>query len=129
MDVYVELDQALKELQRRLQQWTDDGIVVGQTTWREKIPAKSEWPVKLFVDRSAVSDPWSFGFNCWMFDRGWQPLAHARVVLYDGGWADFDWFVPGETYTCECPPIAAVSQFGALLDRIHEILRTCGGGT
>lgn len=113
MDRIVDLDSVLVELAHRIPEWTRRGLVVGEFTWRD---AAAEWPMPIVTDRASVADPESLGMT---FETG--SGADARLVLWTGGWADFE-AVIDDQLVVEVPVFVDVSSGVAVADEIVERL-------
>ncbi|MFE4973326.1 hypothetical protein ACFRAR_14570 [Kitasatospora sp. NPDC056651] len=84
MERVIDLDQAVLEVGRRRGRWEDAGLTVAPVTWRD---GEQTWPQQLYLERSVVVDPDSFGVVLTGMGGG------LYVVLYRGGWTDVDYFV------------------------------------
>lgn len=119
MEDNIDLDlaaRAVRDYQRRRR---DQGIVVGDLTWRD---GSDQWPAPLRVDRAEVKVPYSIGVEC---SKG---LQEGRVVLYRGGWADLEYWSGSadDEPIVEAPGwgswlsiealVALLDRFGALFD-------------
>jgi hypothetical protein len=113
VDRLVDLDSVLVELRHRLREWGRLGLVVGEFTWRD---AAAEWPQAIVTDRASVADPESLGMT---FDAG--SGAEARLVLWTGGWADFEAVINGK-HIVDVPDFVDVSSCVAVADEIVERL-------
>jgi hypothetical protein len=111
----VDLDAAAAEIEARRQAWTQAGFGVGQLTWRDRARG---WPWKL-VAREDAAEPDSVGF------RVTKGVAVGAVVLFNGGWADVDWW-PGTAQhepEVSAPNIDGVEAFSDLLDALFKSWR------
>jgi hypothetical protein len=112
----IDLDAAANAIEARRSDWEQLGFHVGQLTWRDRALG---WPWQL-VSRDRAVQPDSVGFR---LSRG---AAEGGIVLFDGGWADVEWW-DGTTNDPEvsAPHIESIDAFAALLDRA---LARWGGG-
>jgi hypothetical protein len=103
----IDLDAAAKAIEARRSNWERLGFHVGQLTWRDQARG---WPWQL-VSRDRAVQPDSVGFR---LNRG---VAEGGIVLFDGGWADVEWW-DGTTNDPEvsAPDIESIDAFAAFLD-------------
>lgn len=141
MAAVVDLDRLIQEVDARTEDWVNEGITVGRATWREGANVESDatrWPYRLKIDRAAVIQPWSFGV------RFWRAGQQAGIIVYDGGWADFDfcsgWVPPhspggtgnshmreGDEPIFECPEVHDLQSFVALIERMKALFDATRG--
>lgn len=115
----VDLDEAGNQIQRRWFVWTAAGLSVDPVTWTDSDAAR---PAPL-VGRAEVASPRSLGL------RVSRPNALADVVLYADGWADTAVRRPGAAVTVHASAqVDSVEAFGALLDRVVELITWSGVG-
>jgi hypothetical protein len=118
--VALDLDQADAQLQRRWFVWTAAGLTVHPVTWTDDNAGR---PAPL-VRRSEVARPRSLGL------RVSRPNAHADIVVYADGWADMAVRRPdADGVAHETAQLESVDAFGALLDRVVELITWSGVGT
>lgn len=103
----IDLDAAAKAIEARRSDWERLGFEVGQLTWRDRARG---WPWQL-VSRDRAVQPDSVGFR---LNRG---NAEGGIVLFDGGWADVEWW-DGTANDPEvsAPEVTSIEAFAALLD-------------
>ena len=75
------LDEAVLDIRCRSESWKAAGLDVGDVTWRDQA---EPWPPSLKTDRRLVEDADSVGV------RLTKGTAEGQVVLFRGGWADFE---------------------------------------
>jgi hypothetical protein len=113
----LDLDQAEAEIQARWFVWTAAGLTVHPVTWTDDNAGR---PAPL-VRRSDVVRPRSLGL------RVSRPTAHADVVVYADGWIDTAVRRPGtEAVVHANAQVDSVDAFGALLDRVVELITWTG---
>jgi len=79
MDVRIDLDAAAAQIAQRRDAWEEQGISVGDPTWRE---IAEGWPPVLKTARSEVREADSVGVALS------KDMHEGSVVLFQGGWAD-----------------------------------------
>ena len=113
----LDLDQADGEIQRRWFVWTAAGLKAHPVTWTDHDAGR---PAPL-VGRSHVTTPRSLGL------RVSRPNAHADIVVYADGWADVAVRRPdADNVAHATAQLESVDDFGALLDRIVELITWSG---
>lgn len=112
---HVNLDAAAAEIEARRDAWMQAEFDVSQLTWRDRAQG---WPWKL-VAREEASEPDSVGF------RVTKGIAVGTVVLFDGGWADVEWWpgTPPHEPEVSAPDIDSVGAFSDLLDALLKSWR------
>lgn len=119
MRTVIDLDVAVREIERRAEGWREAGFAVGPVTWRDQ---GEGWPASLKTERGAVADPDSIGVKV---RRGDQ---EGSVVLFKGGWWDVEYW-SGSTSSepvMEAPGYPdglTVQEFGRLLDSFTDRFR------
>lgn len=115
----IDLDLAVGEIERRVENWRTRGFDVGPVTWHEQAEG---WPSSLKTERDNVVRPDSIGVTV---RRGEQ---EGSVVLFGGGWCDFLYW--GGRPTDEpiyghpgYPSGLTVKQFGLVLDDLIDRFR------
>lgn len=114
MEDRIDLDRAAAEVRSREGRWRSRGIDVGAVTWREQ---GEGWPPKLKTDREQVIAPDSIGIA---LTKG---TAEGSVVLFKGGWADFEYWDGAGEIVMEAPGVAqplTIDEFGRVLDRLAD---------
>jgi hypothetical protein len=112
MDTALDLDAAASQIDARRARWSDRGLEMGQLTWRDR---SRGWPWQL-VSREEAAQPDSVGF------RVTKDPAQGAVVLFDGGWADIEWWTGTADSEPEvsAPDVDSVEAFAALLDSLLD---------
>ncbi len=107
-DVTIDLDAAAAEIESRRAEWDSAGLHMGPLTWRD---ASRGWPWQL-VARELALLPDSVGF------RVTKEPATGAVVLFDGGWADVEWWEGTADVDPEvsAPEVESVKAFAMMLD-------------
>ncbi len=115
MDQRIDLDAAAREIERHRAEWQRAGVKVGPITWADGQTTVNE----ITADRSRVRGDYSVGL------RASVGQAEAAVVLYAGGWCDFE-FWSGDP---EDEPILDVPGGGDWLDLtgFTQVLDRLGG--
>ncbi|UKD58058.1 hypothetical protein L3Q65_15435 [Amycolatopsis sp. FU40] len=115
MDNVIDLDAAVREIDRRRGVWQGLGIAAGETTWRDQ---GEEWPHPFKTGRAAVVDADSIGVE---LAKGPQ---RGSIVLFTGGWADFAYGDGDDLLVQEAPgwgdPLD-VGKFAGELDRLTKL--------
>lgn len=112
----IDLDVAVREIERRAEGWRDAGFTVEPVTWRDQ---GGGWPPSLNTERGAVADPDSIGVTVRLGDQ------QGSVVLFEGGWCDVEYW-PGSasskpvTDAPGYPDGLTVEEFGRLLDNLID---------
>ena len=115
----LDLDEAHAEIQARVPLWQSAGLTVAAITWRDQ---GRGWPPPITSNRDEVIEADSVGVA---ITKGTQ---EGRVVVFDGGWADFDYldWEMQDNVVSETPgwgaPLSA-SEFGEVLDRLAALFR------
>jgi hypothetical protein len=110
----IDLDLAAMEIARRIEAWRAAGLTVGAVTWRDR---GEPWPYRFKVDQTEVKDADSIGVAV---RKG---LQEGAVVLFDGGWADFEYWsgLASDEPLLDAPgweDWLTVEAFGEILDRL-----------
>jgi hypothetical protein len=115
--VPMDLDEAKAEIERRWFVWTAAGLRVHPLTWTKREAARP----RPLVERSEITTPHSLGL------RVSRPNAQAEVVLYADGRTETAVRRPdGDATLHETAQLDSVEAFGALVDRVVELI-TWGG--
>lgn len=117
MDRVVNLDEAVLEIRSRSESWKAAGLDVGDVTWRDQA---EPWPPSLKTDRRLVEDADSVGV------RLTKGIAEGQVVLFRGGWADFEFWggLAIDEAVLDAPEIHSPAEFGLVLDRLAQLFRS-----
>lgn len=112
MRTMVDLDVAVREIERRAEGWRAGGFAVGPVTWRDQ---GGGWPPSLKTERDAVADPDSIGVDVRL------GVQEGSVVLFKGGWCDLAYWSgsPSDEPVIEAPGYPddiTIEGFGHLLD-------------
>jgi len=110
---YLDLDRVAAVLAGLRPTWTALGVRAGQLTWRD---AQASWPQPILTDRSRIAEPESLGITL-TTDRGNEAL----VVIWRGGWADFDVLAGGEV-TTNAPNLASVTDCVELVETAVNLI-------
>ncbi|MEU4120400.1 hypothetical protein AB0F71_38605 [Kitasatospora sp. NPDC028055] len=109
MERAIDLDEAVREVERRRSRWAGAGLTVGPVTWRD---GAQKWPQRLEPDRAVVVHPDSLGVVL----TG-PAGASLSVVLFRGGWADVDYLADtDDAGTLPGSGIDSAAAFGDRLD-------------
>ena len=79
----IDLDLAAEQITACGAAWEARGLHVGELTWRDQFRT---WPDQVVAGRAQASEPDSVGVKVTRGDE------EGQVVLYDGGWADVEYW-------------------------------------
>lgn len=89
-------------------------VSVGPLTWRDEA---TPWPQPITPDRSSIQVPESLGFR--LRKHGLDD--EFEMVVWTGGWADVDYLLGGEVYSC--PEFRDVDgAHGAVVEQVAAFL-------
>ena len=122
MDNSIDLDEAARQIQQRIDDWRRAGLEVGAITWRDQ---GRGYPPPLVTNRTEAIDPDSIGVR---ITRG---NAEGSAVLFKGGWVDFEWWdgLSQDSVVLDAPgyeqPLT-IAEFGKVLDRLGDLFARSG---
>ncbi len=117
MDNKIDLDEAARQIQQRIDDWRSAGLEVGAITWRDQ---GRGYPPPLVTSRTEAIDPDSIGVRITFGS------AEGSAVLFTGGWVDFEWWdgISQDSVVLDMPgyeqPLT-IEDFGKVLDRLRDL--------
>lgn len=113
----LDLDQVADGLAGLMPAWATLGVSAGQLTWQLTWrDALASWPQPIVTDRGQVAEPESLGIT---LTTGSGNVA--LVVIWRGGWADFDVLAGGEV-TTNAPDLTSAADCAELVETAVNLI-------